>query len=107
MRNKAITKAYYYNLGFKPLGDIDYDGYLMLIKDDIEIHFFEFTALNTKENYGMVYMRTDTIDEMYKFCLDNNVDIHPNGDLEIKPWHMKEFALLDPDNNLLTFGQMV
>jgi hypothetical protein len=25
--------------------------------------------------------------------------------LENKPWQQREFALLDPDNNLLTFGQ--
>jgi hypothetical protein len=25
--------------------------------------------------------------------------------LENKPWQQREFSLLDPDNNLLTFGQ--
>ena len=25
----------------------------------------------------------------------------------VKPWHQKEFSLLDPDNNLLTFGQSI
>ena len=25
--------------------------------------------------------------------------------LEIKPWKQKEFAVLDPDHNLLTFGE--
>lgn len=107
MRNKAITKAYYYNLGFEQLGSKDYDGYLMLIKDKIEIHFFEFKELDPKENYGQVYIRTNAIEEEYKFCLDHNIKIHPNGALEIKPWEVKEFALLDPDNNLLTFGQTI
>ena len=105
MRNKAITKAYYYNLGFKQLGTVDYDGYLMIQKDNIEIHFFEFRDLDPKENYGQAYIRTDDVDDIYNFCLKNNIKIHPNGDLEIKPWEVKEFALLDPDNNLLTFGQ--
>lgn len=31
--------------------------------------------------------------------------IHPNGGLETKPWGMKEFAVLDPDHNLITYGQ--
>jgi len=31
--------------------------------------------------------------------------IHPNAPLEAKPWGQLEFFLLDPDNNLLTFGQ--
>jgi len=25
----------------------------------------------------------------------------------MKPWGQKEFALLDPDHNLLTFGQAI
>ncbi|MFC0605198.1 bleomycin resistance protein [Winogradskyella pulchriflava] len=108
MRNKAITKDYYINqLGFQQLGSVDYDGYLMLKKDNIEIHFFEFKDLNPKENYGQVYIRTDNIDKLYQDLLDKNVAIHPNGKLDIKPWGQKEFSLLDPDTNLLTFGQDV
>lgn len=37
--------------------------------------------------------------------LANGVTVHPNGHLQTKPWGQREFALLDPDNNLLTFGQ--
>jgi hypothetical protein len=106
MRNKVATKDYYINkLNFNQLGNIDYDGYLMLEKDDIQIHFFEFKELDPKENYGQVYIRTDDIDGLYQSLLDNKVSIHPNGHLQVKPWGQRELALLDPDNNLLTFGQ--
>jgi len=106
MRNKEITRDYYINqLGFKELGSVDYDGYLMLKKENIELHFFEFKDLNPKENYGQVYIRTNIIENFYKELLDKNVAIHPNGKLQVKPWGQKEFALLDPDSNLLTFGQ--
>ena len=77
------------------------------MKDKIEIHFFEFKELNPKENYGQVYIRTNDIDALYKAFLDKNIKIHPNGPLQIKPWGQKEFSMLDPDNNLLTFGQSV
>jgi hypothetical protein len=106
MRDKAITRHYYVNqLGFQEIGD--YQGYLMVNKDEIEIHFFEFKALDPKENYGQVYIRTNNIDELYRSMLDNKTKIHPNGALQTKPWGQKEFALLDPDNNLLTFGQRI
>ncbi len=106
MRSKAATKDYYINqLGFHQLGSADFDGYLMLQKDQIQIHFFEFKALDPKENYGQVYIRTNDIDELYQAFLNNKVAIHPNGKLQTKPWGQKEFALLDPDNNLLTFGE--
>lgn len=104
MRDKALTKDFYiHHLGFVELGD--YGDYLMVQKDNIEIHFFEFKELDPKDNYGQVYIRTDDIDSLYQSFLDNKANIHPNGQLEKKPWGQKEFALLDPDNNLLTFGQ--
>ncbi len=106
MRNPSVTKEYYVNrLGFKVLGD--YIDYLLVSKDKIEIHFFEFKALNPRENYGQVYIRTNDIDNFYQELLNNNIAIHPNGKLEIKPWGQKEFSLIDPDYNLLTFGQSV
>ena len=106
MRDKATTKDFYLNkLGFKELGSANFEEYLMVAKDNIEIHFFEFKAIDPKENYGQVYIRTNNIDSLYQEMLDNKVEIHPNGHLQIKPWQQKEFSILDPDNNLLTFGQ--
>lgn len=106
MRDKSTTKNYYLNnLNFKEIGN--YDDYLIVGKDKIEIHFFMFKELDPKENYGGVYIRTDDIDKLYQSLLNSKTSIHPNGNLVIKPWGQKEFALLDPDNNLLTFGQSI
>lgn len=106
MRNKNATRDFYINrLGFKEIGD--YEGYLMVQKENIEIHFFEFKELDPKENYGQVYIRTEDIENLYKSLLANKTEIHPNGALSTKPWGQKEFALLDPDTNLLTFGQSI
>lgn len=108
MRNKAVTKDFYINtLGFQNLGTADYDEYLMVLKDNIEIHFFAFKELDPNENYGQVYIRTDDIDTLYQSMLDKKISIHPAGHLQVKPWRQKEFSILDPDNNLLTFGQSV
>lgn len=106
MRDKAATRDFYLNkLGFKEFGSADFDGYLIVERDNIQIHFFEFKNLDPAENYGQVYIRTDAIESLYQSMLDNKVSIHPQGHLQIKPWQQKEFSLLDPDNNLLTFGQ--
>lgn len=105
MRNITVTKEFYLDkLGFRQFGN-EYEGYLMVQKENIQIHFFEFKELDPKENYGQVYIRTDDIDELYQSMLNKKLNIHPAGDLEIKPWRQKEFSMLDPDNNLLTFGQ--
>lgn len=104
MRNKELTKEFYLKkLSFREIGD--YGDYLMVRKDNIEIHFFEFNELDPKQNYGQVYIRTEDIEDFYHSLIDNHIDIHPNGHLQTKPWGQKEFSLLDPDNNLLTFGQ--
>ena len=106
MRDKNVTRLFYINkLGFKEYGNTDFDGYLMIEKDQIQIHFFEFKGLDPKENYGQVYIRIDNIDGFYQTLLDSKTSIHPNGKLESKSWGQKEFSVLDPDNNLLTFGQ--
>lgn len=106
MRGRAATVAFYVDkLGFHVFGNEDDEGYLMVEKDNIQIHFFEFKTLDPEDNYGQIYLRTDDIERLYQSCSDQNVSIHPNGKLQVKPWGQKEFSLLDPDNNLLTFGQ--
>ncbi len=108
MRNKAITKDFYCNqLGFEVFGSADFESYLMLQKDEIQLHFFEFPNLNPLENYGQVYIRTQEIERVYNDFINNKVSIHPAGHLQTKPWGQKEFSLLDPDHNLLTFGESI
>jgi catechol 2,3-dioxygenase-like lactoylglutathione lyase family enzyme len=88
MRNKQRTKDYYVEqLGFQYYANSDYEDYLILKKDEVEIHFFLFKEFDPATNYGQVYIR-----------------VKP---LQAKPWGQKEFALLDPDHNLLTFGEAV
>jgi catechol 2,3-dioxygenase-like lactoylglutathione lyase family enzyme len=106
MRDKGITRDFYVNkLGFSDIGAVDFKDYLMVQKDNVQIHFFLFEALDPKENYGQVYIRTNDIELLYQSMLDTKQSIHPEGSLQLKPWGQKEFAMLDPDSNLLTFGQ--
>lgn len=108
MRSKAATREFYIEkLAFRELGSIDFDGYLMVSKDAVQIHFFEFKELNPYENYGQVYIRTNYIDDLYQSMLEKKLAIHPAGALETKPWGQREFSMLDPDNNLLTFGETI
>ena len=108
MRDKAAAKAFYIEkLGFRELGNPDFEPYLMVQKDNIELHFFEFKTLDPAQNYGQVYIRTDAIEQQYREAVDQRLNIPALGHLQTKPWGQREFSLLDPDNNLLTFGQGV
>jgi catechol 2,3-dioxygenase-like lactoylglutathione lyase family enzyme len=101
------TKDYYLNkLEFKLVNE--YPDYLIMQKDDIELHFFSFLSLNPKKSDFMIYLRIDEgIESFYDWLQEKGVDIHPNGKLTNQPWHQKEFALLDPNGTLLTFGQVI
>ncbi len=108
MRDKSITKNYYINqLKFEQFGSDEFLDYLMIKKENIEIHFFLFKELDPNENYGQVYVRVSEIDTLYQSFLDQKIAIHPNGALKETNWGMREFHLLDPDHNLLTFGEPI
>src|SRR6201987_879992 len=93
MRDKEATRNFYVGqLGFQQFGS-DYEGYLMLEKDKIQIHFFEFKELDPKENYEQVYIRTDGIEKLYKQAMENGLRIPTAGHLQTKAWRQKEFSL--------------
>ena len=104
MRNEALTNEIYMNkLIIKKFSD--FGDYLIIGKDTIEVHFFEFKEHEPKENYVQVYVRSNDIDTPYKSLLDNKTPIHPNGKLQSKSWRQSEFALLHPENKLFNFCQ--
>lgn len=106
MRKIEVTALYYTaKAGFVIKGN--YGNYLLVSKDNAELHFFLYPDLDPATNYGQVYIRVNGIDEYYRELTERNVTIHPNGSLENKPWGQREFSLLDPDGNLLTFGEEV
>lgn len=56
----------------------------------------------------MLYLKiSNNIDKFFEQIKAKNIEIHPNGNLETKPWGMKEFSLLDPNGTLLSFGEKI
>lgn len=106
MRDYKTTRAFYVDqLGFTQLGDPNFEAYLMLEKENIEVHFFLFPELAPLENYGQVYIRVDNIEQFNEELLSKNIRFAELGKLSLKPWGQWECSILDPDHNLLTFGQ--
>lgn len=103
-RDLQATRAYWVDqLGFTVRGH--YPNYLIVERDGLELHFFHHPELDPLSNDGQVYIRVRDIDALYRSLMDRGVAIHPNGALANRPWGQREFALLDPDHNLLTFGE--
>src|SRR5687767_12572455 len=106
MRDITLTRSFYRDtLGFRVLGEYDRN-YLMVGRDDVEIHLFLMPGLQADANYGMCYIRLhDRIEELYYRLGMAGVIFTNLGRLERKPWGIWEFSVIDPDHNLITFGQ--
>lgn len=71
MRDRNITREYYEKkLGFSYIGSDEFPIYLIMQKDKLQIHFFEYKELDPNENYGQIYIRTDDIENLYKSLID-------------------------------------
>ncbi len=44
----------------------------------------------------------DGIDELYHIIKGQNI-LHPSAHIGDRPWGVRDFAVVDPDNNLITF----
>jgi len=103
--DKQETLSFYLNqLGFNLI--TDYGDYFLIKREGAELHFFKYPDIQPHKSDFMIYLRMDTgIDELYEQCRNIQPRLKRIVKLEVKPWHQKEFALIDPNGTLLTFGQ--
>jgi catechol 2,3-dioxygenase-like lactoylglutathione lyase family enzyme len=109
-RSMSDTLAFYRRLGFD--GNIlgDRDAYAILTRGSLELHFFTHPALRPAESCAGCYLRVLDVTEIYQaFALAQlpQKGIPRMDSLEDKPWQMREFAIVDPDGNLLRIGQAI
>ena len=82
------------------------EGYLILRKEWVELHFWPFPDLDPAKNYVSTYIRVANADEAAApfAALASTLAgcrFHP---IEDKPWGMRQAAFIDPDGNLLHIG---
>lgn len=108
-RSLPDTLAFYARLGFtgRVLGTED--AYAVLTRGAVELHFFAHPALDPATSHAGCYVRVQDADAMHDAFgaaalpaagiprLDRIAD---------RPWGMREFAVVDPDGNLLRIGQV-
>jgi predicted lactoylglutathione lyase len=103
-RDLLRTATFYeQKLGFNPASP-QYEDYLMIERDNISLHFFKAEEFDPTKDAGMCYIYVSQVEALYQEYQATGA-VHPNGKLEHKPWNMYEFAVLDPDNNLLRIGE--
>jgi catechol 2,3-dioxygenase-like lactoylglutathione lyase family enzyme len=101
--DKEETIDFYRNvLGFE-VSD-DWDGYIITRKDKIEIHLWQCKDENLPKNTGCYIRYGRNIEDLY-LKYSKAAIIHEHGKLELKPWGMKQFSILDNSGNIIHVGQ--
>ncbi len=80
-----------------------HDDWLKLDRDALTLHFALVSGLNPRKNMSHAYVRVRGVDSLFEQLPRDAV--HPNGSLRTQDYGMREFAVIDPDGNLLTFGE--
>jgi uncharacterized glyoxalase superfamily protein PhnB len=76
----------------------------------VELHFFTHKELVPSTSSAGCYIRVLDVDGVYHSMSNSGVPrkgIPRIDSLEDKPWGLREFAVVDPDGNLLRIGQII
>ncbi|MES3024561.1 MAG: VOC family protein [Pseudomonadota bacterium] len=109
-RSVAATTAFYQRLGFEGGAHEFNPEYAIMRLGSVEIHFFTHNQLVPAESSAGCYIRVLDVERVYR--LFSSSKLPPTGiprmdSLENKPWGLREFAVVDPDGNLLRIGQII
>lgn len=78
------------------------NGYLIFRRDGIHVHLFACDDPQACRNMGC-YMYVTDIETLYNEYKKLNL-IHPNGDLRMMPWGLRQFAVADNNGNIFYFA---
>lgn len=99
----ARTVAFYCGtLGFEEVHAAPRE-YAIIERGPVELHFW-YTEHAALPKASGCRVQVAGIDAMNALCQVAGI-VHPNAPLTAKPWGTREFAILDPDGNCLTFHQ--
>lgn len=104
------TVAFYRRLGFEGGAHRADAGYAILRRGRLELHFFAHPALVPAASCAGCYLRVQDVDNLHQAFATHPLPTHGIPRLtapENKPWGLREFALVDPDGNLLRVGQVL
>jgi uncharacterized glyoxalase superfamily protein PhnB len=104
-RDIEETKSFYVDKLSFNLNGLNND-YLIVAKDNVEIHFYQNKNIKPTQSDKMIYLRvSEKINTLYEEFIQKGVQMAQLGKLEKKPWGQTEFSIIDNNGTLLTFGQ--
>jgi catechol 2,3-dioxygenase-like lactoylglutathione lyase family enzyme len=109
-RSVSATTEFYRQLGFQGGAHEFNSEYAIFRRGAIELHFFTHRELVPADSFAGCYIRVRDVQGIYEGCSAVGLPSRglPRMDrLEEKPWGMREFAVVDPDGNLVRIGQVI
>ncbi|WP_377194370.1 bleomycin resistance protein [Ruegeria meonggei] len=109
-RDFDATSSFYDLLSFREVARFDAEGYLILVRDNVELHFFNHPQHDPEVSEHGAFVRVDdAMDLSESFVLLNlrTEGIPRFARAENKPWGVCELEIVDPDGNLLRMGHIV
>ena len=109
-RSVSATVEFYTRFGFEGGAHEFNSAYAILRRGSIELHFFLHKELVPAESSAGCYIRVLDVERIYGAVLSSQLPrtgIPRMDTLEDKPWGLREFAIVDPDGNLLRIGQII
>lgn len=104
--------AFYAAIGFTETGRWEDEGYTILVRDKVEIHFFRHRMFDPTTCDRGVYIRRSDVDAVGQGFQTTGLPQEQEGiprfhPAEDKPWDMRETAPIDCNGNLLRIGQFM
>lgn len=109
-RSVSATVEFYKSLGFEGGAHEFNSEYAILRRGAVELHFFTHKKLVPAESSAGCYIRVLDVESVYRSISPSQLPrtgIPRMDSLEDKPWGLREFAVVDPDGNLLRIGQII
>lgn len=109
-RSMASTTAFYRRLGFEGGVHAFDQHYAIFTRGTIELHFFLHPELTPAASWAGCYLRVLDVQKLYEAAVASGLPhagIPRIDRLEDKPWGLREFAIVDPDGNLIRIGQLI
>ena len=109
-RSVGDTVVFYKRLGFEGGVHESNNSYAIVRRGAVELHFFTHEELVPAESSAGCYIRVLDVEKIYRECSSSQLPrkgIPRMETLENKPWGLREFAIIDPDGNLLRIGQVI
>jgi catechol 2,3-dioxygenase-like lactoylglutathione lyase family enzyme len=109
-RSVPETVAFYARLGFEGGAHESNREYAILRRGAVELHFFTHRGLVPAESSAGCYIRVSDAESIHRAFAASQLPrtgIPRMDALEDKPWGLREFAIVDPDGNLLRIGQVI